>query len=40
MEPTADDAVVAYLRAHAPGLPAVRFDGPAATAKEIGRAHV
>ncbi|GGM47168.1 hypothetical protein [Dactylosporangium sucinum] len=33
MEPTADDAVVAHLRARAPGLPAVRFDGWAVTAR-------
>jgi hypothetical protein len=35
-DPMTDDAVVAYLRAHAPGLPAVRFNGPAVTAHARG----
>jgi hypothetical protein len=28
-----DEAIVAFLRTHAPGLPAVRFDGPAVAAR-------
>jgi hypothetical protein len=40
MDPTdgnpADDAVVAYLRARAPGLPAARFDPRAVTARARG----
>jgi hypothetical protein len=32
----ADDTVVAYLRAHAPGLPSVRFDARAVTAHARG----
>jgi hypothetical protein len=35
-DPLTDDAVVAYLRAHAPGLPAVRFNGPAVTTHARG----
>jgi hypothetical protein len=34
--PTPDDAVVAYLRARAPGVPAVRFDTRAVTARARG----